>query len=295
MKKRAELEFTTVIDLVLIAIVIGILFFFIADVSRNTYFQKSYLARDIALSIGAVQARPGTVYYNYSQENLKDYSVLMDKSIIKVYMDERELPGLYSYYSNSRSTIALASIKNKDVIFMAGCPTGLSVSSTSMKCPSSCPKATKGGQTSLAIAALPKMSIDISDAQMAKHAEQLAEYIRGSQSVFGQAQIMKDEDLSPDLVIVIQSVSSIEPYVKINYMLGSKESEAIACRIKEALIAKFPDMKVKSLPSKSQYFKGRAGIMIEIGSVMQDGILMPKDIARIAGAVNTGLRGFYAE
>ena len=58
----------TIIALVLIALIAATFMLFIKDVKENTYFQKTYVAKDLALLLNKIQASPGEVQYHYFQE-----------------------------------------------------------------------------------------------------------------------------------------------------------------------------------------------------------------------------------
>ena len=64
--------FFNIFELVLAAIVLLALLYFINDVAAQTIFEKNYMARDLAALTNKIYAAPGEVTYNYN-ENVQDF------------------------------------------------------------------------------------------------------------------------------------------------------------------------------------------------------------------------------
>lgn len=86
-KRGVSAMYWTIIALVLIALVTVTFFAYIKDVKDDTYFQKTYVSKDLALLLNKIQSSPGNVQYHYFQENFKtsDFDFSFDKNYVGIY------------------------------------------------------------------------------------------------------------------------------------------------------------------------------------------------------------------
>ena len=96
-RKGIHLEFFTVFELVLAAIVIISLIMFVEDVVRQTIFEKNFLARDIAILVNTLYASPGAVAYDYGEE-IDEFVLWFEDNRISVYGKKEKREDVSTFY-----------------------------------------------------------------------------------------------------------------------------------------------------------------------------------------------------
>jgi hypothetical protein len=88
-KKGVSATYWMIIALVLVAMVTATFFVYIKDVKEDTYFQKTFVSKDLALLLNKIQSSPGNVQYHYFQENFKtsDFDFSFDKNYVGIYTE----------------------------------------------------------------------------------------------------------------------------------------------------------------------------------------------------------------
>ncbi|MBI2655904.1 hypothetical protein HYX06_05790 [Candidatus Woesearchaeota archaeon] len=91
--------FFNMFELVLAGIVIFSLYNFINDVSKQTIFEKNYLARDMALLINTLYTAPGDVSYTYNENAAKSKFIYgFSPNKVEVYEKEEALQQNHPFY-----------------------------------------------------------------------------------------------------------------------------------------------------------------------------------------------------
>lgn len=99
-RKGMEHEmFFTAFELMLVAVIGLALFNFINSAAAGSIYEKSYLSKDMALTVNALYAAPGEVVYNYN-ENVKLFILDFKPGKLEVYRkDEGQLPHAFYLYA----------------------------------------------------------------------------------------------------------------------------------------------------------------------------------------------------
>jgi len=132
-RKAVEHElFFNIFELVLVVIVAFALFNFVKSIEKDTLFQKTYLARDVALVVNTLYAAPGDVSYTYVEnghdntynidfaENTVSVSSAEDKdgSVVPFYHfdEDKNLKFIYNFVENNKGIVSADFSKSQDRI-----------------------------------------------------------------------------------------------------------------------------------------------------------------------------------
>lgn len=93
-KRGMELPLWVIIELVLLGVIIAFFLFYINDIKKDTYFEKTFVAKDLAFLLQKIQSSPGNIKFHYFQENFQpeNYDFSFDKNYVGIFE-----PGNYNY------------------------------------------------------------------------------------------------------------------------------------------------------------------------------------------------------
>lgn len=112
-----QIQFETIMELILAAIVAVALFVYVANVSSNALFEQNFMARDLGLLIDAIYAAPGNISCIYDTTIAENkivfvkffpetkFSFLFKDSVVNVFTTESNLEKPAEYYFGTDSQI----------------------------------------------------------------------------------------------------------------------------------------------------------------------------------------------
>ncbi len=112
--KRGQLiSYHALIELVLLILIASAFFYFHKTVQENTVFEKSYVARDIALLIETSQNIPGdaTIYYSQPEFDIGKYNYDFSDNLFKVYEENILSSIYYPFYLDKKLTTDLPALE----------------------------------------------------------------------------------------------------------------------------------------------------------------------------------------
>ena len=123
-KKRAgkrgfELSLWVLIETLIAAVVIVIVFQFITGVRDDTLFEQRYMARDIALLMDSVSSVPGDVYYTYESRGLSDYDYIFSGNTIRVTKPGEEIGGSYVFYYDNSHALDMGAVESPNMLYFS--------------------------------------------------------------------------------------------------------------------------------------------------------------------------------
>ncbi|MFW6013874.1 MAG: hypothetical protein ACOCZ6_04320 [Nanoarchaeota archaeon] len=95
-KKAIQLNLWTLVSMLILILLIFALFFFLQDVRENTFFERNVLAKDLSLTMNAIQGMPGDVYFNYESNLLNMFNITFEENKALVKDGRRE--NYYLFY-----------------------------------------------------------------------------------------------------------------------------------------------------------------------------------------------------
>ncbi len=99
-KRGVQLSLWTLVELLLIIGLIVPLFLFIDDVRNDTFFERSLLSKDLALTIGTIQSLPGKIHYTHDGKLLEKFNITFEKNDVVVAEEEKKTS--YPFYVGKR-------------------------------------------------------------------------------------------------------------------------------------------------------------------------------------------------
>jgi len=127
-KKGAEHELYYIIMELLIVVLIAVLMFgFVKNLGTNTFFEKLYMSRDLALVVNTIYAAPGDVQYTYSNDKVNMIKFYFRFNLQKATIDEKEInkepssTANYYYYGDvydEKNPLSNYLIKPKEIKFI---------------------------------------------------------------------------------------------------------------------------------------------------------------------------------
>jgi hypothetical protein len=288
MHKRGQLiSYHALIELVLLIFIASAFFYFHKTVQENTVFEKSYVARDIALLLETVQAVPGEiiVYYNQPEFDVGKYNYDFSNNLFTVSEENIATSIYYSYFLDKTLTAPLPTFQHPAAFVISKTHSILEIleyASLKQENPAlTCPNyaSTKKQQLSIAVVA------DSSTAQ-------LQNYLINNPTILF-AKKYKEPVEETDLVIVFSAESgkTIEAY----YPTGDEQSEKIACLLANSIfneiIAKIPDAIIEypERSSDDMLHINSNGIAVQI--VIGEELLA--ESTSIKNALKSGLEEYY--
>ncbi len=289
MQKRGQLiSYHVLIELVLLIFIASAFFYFHKTVQENTVFEKSYVARDVALLMETSQSAQGdvVVYYSQPEFDVGKYNYDFSDNLFRVYESNVLSSIYYPYYLDKTLTAPLPAFEHPAAfvisklypIFEIKEFASLKEEKVSLTCPDYA--STKKQQLSMAIMA---------DADTAE----LQTYLLNNPTI-PFAKKYKDPVEDTNVVIIFSSDSgkSISAYYP---STDDGQSEKIACllakNIFNEIIAKIPGATVEYPDTSSldtlQINKNGIAVHIVIG----DELLSESTV--IKTALKTGLEEYY--
>lgn len=95
-KKAIQISLWTLVSMLIMILFILALFFFLQDVSEDTFFERNVLAKDLSLTMNAIQGMPGDVYFNYESKLLNKFNLSFEEN--KVIVSESIRENSYLFY-----------------------------------------------------------------------------------------------------------------------------------------------------------------------------------------------------
>ncbi|MBI5002169.1 hypothetical protein HZC31_02190 [Candidatus Woesearchaeota archaeon] len=106
MQKRGQLNLgnQVIIEIILLVLIVGVFFYFHTTVQKNTLYEQSYAARDIALLLETSQSVPGDVTLFYSQPSFDvgAYSYDLSDNLLRVYQTSSVTAITYPFFLDAR-------------------------------------------------------------------------------------------------------------------------------------------------------------------------------------------------
>lgn len=106
MQKRGQLNLgnQVIIEIILLVLIIGVFFYFHTTVQKNTLYEQSYAARDIALLLETAQSAPGDISLFYSQPSFDvgKYSYDLSDHLLQIYETSSITAITYPFFLDSR-------------------------------------------------------------------------------------------------------------------------------------------------------------------------------------------------
>jgi hypothetical protein len=290
MQKRGEIKLTydVLIELILLIAITIAFFSFHKTVQEDTVFEKTYVARDIALLMETSQSVPGdiTAYYSQPEFDVGKYNYDFSDNLFKVYEENVLSSFYYPYYLDKTLTAPLPALEHPAAFVITKLHTVFEIkefgSITQKNLALTCPEyaSTKKQKLSMAVAA---------DADTA----QLQTYLLGN-SLLSFAKTYKEPTEETNLVIIFLSQPGkiIQAYYPTS---DDGQSEKMACILANAIFnsitTKIPDAAVE-YPQQSNDEMLRInpeGIAVQI--VIGNDLLT--ESATVKSALKTGLGEYY--
>jgi len=109
-KKGQEAEhevIQTVIEAIMLAVFVYILFTFVSDIRGNTIFEKNYFARDLAMMVNTVYASPQDLVYVYPDNTSRFYITIKDNKvrIHESALEAEEIDKIYWYADENQTRL----------------------------------------------------------------------------------------------------------------------------------------------------------------------------------------------
>jgi N-acetylmuramoyl-L-alanine amidase len=333
-RKAEEEIYTVIIDLVLLAIVLVTLLFFIKDIAKNTYFEKAYLARDLALTADVMQTGHGETHYTYKNQQLSNFTADFKENKASIYTKQEDVHLTYPFYTNSLSKSQFSVFENKDTLFFTGCSGGFYIMPTDQKCPLNCQavvpvdnrrlvidpghggtdKGISAGSTTESALALDtakyiqgyfnaKQSFQLVQLTRQDDTLQVSESSRIDMIKPGSSVGAADADSGiPASVVLSIHAGNAQPgsYITAFIPPGSVQSRSLACHIISNAISGIPSIKYSIKPSKDRLLiqnTDGAAVMLEIGDVSGQESVLTKDALdrALSKAIIAGTEEYYAQ
>ena len=290
MQKRGEikLNYEVLIELVLLIVITSAFFYFHKTVQENTVFEKSYVARDIALLMETSQSVPGdvTAYYSQPEFDVGKYNYDFSDNLFKVYEQNILSSIYYPFYLDKTLTAPLPAFEHPAAFVITKLHRVFEIKefgSITQKNPAlTCPEyaSTKKQQFSLAV---------VTDADTA----QLQSYLLNNPTILF-AKKYKEPTEETNLVIIFSSESgkTIQAYYS---NTDDGQSEKMACILANAI---FNSITTKISEASVEYPETSSDdtlLLNKNGIAVQ--IVIGKDLltesTTIKSALKTGLEEYY--
>ena len=98
MKKRGQIEFEAIINIIIVMIVFTAFAYAGFSYGNKEFFYKAAIARDLALSIDLIYALPGDIAYTYPNE-ISGYDIEIKENTVKVQKSNYKLDPTISTYT----------------------------------------------------------------------------------------------------------------------------------------------------------------------------------------------------
>src|SRR3989338_2004240 len=106
MQKRGQLNLgnQVIIEIILLLLIVGVFFYFHTTVQKNTLYEQSYAARDIALLVETSQSVPGdiTLFYSQPSFDVGAYSYDLSDNLLRVYETSSVTAITYPFFLDAR-------------------------------------------------------------------------------------------------------------------------------------------------------------------------------------------------
>ena len=93
-KRGLKLPLWVLTELILLGVIIVFFMTYTYDIKQDTYFQKTFVVKDLSFLLGKIQSSPGNVKFHYLQEKFKttDYDFTFDENHVGIFE-----PGNHNY------------------------------------------------------------------------------------------------------------------------------------------------------------------------------------------------------
>lgn len=122
MQKRGQLHLgnQVIIEVILLVLIIGVFFYFHTTVQKNTLYEQSYAARDLALLLETAQSVPGDISLFYSQPSFDvgKYSYDLSDHLLRVYETSPVTAITYPFFLDLRLYQTLGVFEHPGAFYM---------------------------------------------------------------------------------------------------------------------------------------------------------------------------------
>jgi hypothetical protein len=277
MRKKGELQYLVLIDIVHIAIILGLLIFFMKDIREDTFFAQSYMARDIALTMESAQG-PGIMNLTYNQMILGEFSYYSKENRVHLFREDKERSVYYPYYRNNLTKFIFNDMKNPQEIHILSCYGDMAVTAKGQGCLQSCPKPA-GDPASLVLVNLNSARLTDAEAMLKMaHSDKVIDTLLSIQTVSAGAHRKEQaEDVSKSTVLAVKSGDSS----RVRFAAGDADAEAMACSIAAAFALRGID--IPKAPMMPETYPRAVFVELDTGI----------EAAEAAVAINGGLESYY--
>ncbi len=122
MQKRGQLNLgnQVIIEIILLVLIVGVFFYFHTTVQKNTLYEQSYAARDIALLLETAQSAPGdiTLFYSQPSFDVGAYSYDFIENLLRVYETSSVTAITYPFFLDLRLYQTLAVFEHPGAFYI---------------------------------------------------------------------------------------------------------------------------------------------------------------------------------
>lgn len=278
-----------IIEVILLVLIVGVFFYFHTTVQKNTLYEQSYAARDIALLLETSQSVPGdvTLFYSHPSFDVGKYSYDLSDHLLRVYEISSATAITYPFFLDSRLYQTLAVFEHPAAFYINKEQGTFTVEEhgsieiqqkKELRCPSVA--STKTAQLSFVLLSEESVFSKIQSDLLNNPKIGFAKTNKEEAALTSQTSLV--------LLLSTQEGSDVTAYIP---QTADEQSEKLGCLIENNILAQFSDATLsRPLASQEEYLNENTnGLAVHL--VIGNDLLT--DSTKISTAIKEGLEEYY--